>query len=72
MTAYGKAEPLKPGMLLNADNLGEKRQPIEWVFEPLYRSRGRQEVADLHRSAERSPGVSRPYGTGVVPDYRRM
>lgn len=38
--AYGKPEPLKPGMLLNADILGEKRRLIEWVFEPLYSLKG--------------------------------
>ncbi len=41
VTAYGKAEPLKPGMLLHADVMGEKRQLIEWVFEPLYTLKGR-------------------------------
>lgn len=34
--AYGQAEPLKPGMLLEAGILGERRKLIEWVFEPLY------------------------------------
>lgn len=34
--AYGKAEPIKPGMALDADILMEKRRLIEWVFEPLY------------------------------------
>ena len=33
--AYGKAERLKPGMLLDADILGEKRRLIEWLFEPV-------------------------------------
>lgn len=41
ITAYGKPEPLKPGMLLDADILGEKRRLIEWVFEPLYSIQGR-------------------------------
>jgi len=26
---------LKPGMLLQADIIGERRKLIEWVFEPL-------------------------------------
>jgi membrane fusion protein len=34
--AYGKAEPLKAGMALDADILQERRRLIEWVFEPLY------------------------------------
>jgi len=36
ITAYGKPEPLKPGMLVDADVLGEERTLIEWIFEPLY------------------------------------
>lgn len=40
ITAYGKPEPLKPGMLLDADILGEKRRLIEWIFEPLYSLKG--------------------------------
>ena len=39
--AYGKAERLKPGMVLDADILGEKRSLIEWVFEPLYSLKGK-------------------------------
>ncbi|WP_236585472.1 HlyD family efflux transporter periplasmic adaptor subunit [Dyella sp. EPa41] len=34
--AYGKPEPIKPGMVLEADILMERRRLIEWVFEPLY------------------------------------
>lgn len=41
ITAYGKPEQLKPGMLLEADILGEKRKLIEWVFEPLYSLKGK-------------------------------
>lgn len=36
IVAYGKAEPLRPGMLLDADILGEHRKLYEWVLEPLY------------------------------------
>lgn len=39
--AYGKNEALKPGMLLEADVLGEQRRLIEWIFEPLYSLNGR-------------------------------
>jgi len=39
--AYGKAESLKPGMLIDADILGERRRLIEWLYEPLYSLRGR-------------------------------
>ncbi|MGY1426206.1 HlyD family secretion protein [Lysobacter sp. A289] len=40
VTAYGQLEPLKPGMLLDADVLGEKRTLIEWVLEPIYSIQG--------------------------------
>ncbi|MBK9946426.1 MAG: HlyD family efflux transporter periplasmic adaptor subunit [Nitrospira sp.] len=39
--AYGKPERLKPGMLLEADVLGDTRRLIEWVFEPLYSLKGK-------------------------------
>ncbi|MDQ2702944.1 MAG: HlyD family secretion protein [Pseudomonadota bacterium] len=41
ITAYGKQEALKPGMLLEADILGERRKLIEWIFEPLYSIKGK-------------------------------
>ncbi len=34
--AYGKDEPVKPGMALSADILMDRRSLLEWVFEPLY------------------------------------
>ena len=40
VTAYGKPQPLLPGMALEADILLERRRLIEWVFEPLYSLRG--------------------------------
>jgi len=39
--AYGERETLRPGMLVDADILGERRRIIEWVFEPLYAIEGR-------------------------------
>jgi membrane fusion protein len=39
--AYGQTELLKPGMLLDADILGERRRLIEWLLEPLYSLKGR-------------------------------
>ena len=39
--AYGRDEPLRPGMLLEADILGEHRKLYEWVLEPLYSVTGR-------------------------------
>lgn len=41
VVAYGRPEALKPGMLLDADILGERRRLIEWIFEPLYSLKGR-------------------------------
>jgi membrane fusion protein len=41
ITAYGKPEALKPGMLVDADVLGERRRLAEWAFEPLYSLRGK-------------------------------
>jgi membrane fusion protein len=41
ITAYGRQEPLRPGMLVDADILGERRKLYEWVFEPLYSVTGR-------------------------------
>ena len=43
--AYGRPEPLRPGMLLEADILGERRKLHEWLLEPLYSLRGGDGVA---------------------------
>ena len=46
--AYGRAEPLKPGMVLDADVLLDRRRLLEWVLEPLAGlSRDRQTNATL-------------------------
>jgi membrane fusion protein len=39
--AYGRAQPLAPGMQLDADVLLERRRLIEWIFEPLLSVAGR-------------------------------
>ncbi|GAB3105212.1 HlyD family secretion protein [Lysobacter terrae] len=41
VTAYGKPEPLRPGMALEADILGDRRKLYEWLLEPLYALHGR-------------------------------
>ena len=41
ITAYGKPEPLRPGMRVDADILGERRKLYEWVLEPLYSLKGK-------------------------------
>jgi len=35
VSAYGQAQPLSPGMQLEADVLLERRRLIEWLFEPV-------------------------------------
>jgi membrane fusion protein len=39
--AYGQAQPLVPGMQLDADVLLDRRRLIEWLFEPLLSVTGR-------------------------------
>lgn len=39
--AYGIPEPLRPGMVVDADILGERRRLYEWIFEPLYSISGK-------------------------------
>ncbi len=41
MAAYGRAEPLHPGMQLEADVQLDRRRLVEWVFEPLLSLAGR-------------------------------
>jgi membrane fusion protein len=41
VVAFGRPEELKPGMLLEADILGERRRLSEWLLEPLYSIRGK-------------------------------
>jgi len=39
--ALGSEFPLRPGMLVNADLLLEKRTLLEWIFEPVLQLKGR-------------------------------
>jgi membrane fusion protein len=39
--ALGQEFPLRPGMLVNADLLLEKRTLLEWIFEPVLQLKGR-------------------------------
>nr|WP_279237665.1 HlyD family efflux transporter periplasmic adaptor subunit [Dyella sedimenti] len=48
VVAYGRPEPVKPGMALDADILMERRRLIEWVFEPLYGMGHRLLERDTH------------------------
>ena len=41
ISAYGREEPLQPGMQLEADVQLDRRRLIEWVFEPLLSLAGR-------------------------------
>lgn len=36
MQAYGEALPLRPGMLLTADVVIDRRTLMEWLLDPLY------------------------------------
>lgn len=40
VTAYGKPKPFRPGMVLEADMLSERRKLYEWLLEPLYSFHG--------------------------------
>jgi membrane fusion protein len=41
VTAYGKSQPLKAGMLVEGDIQHERRKLYEWVLEPLYSLTGK-------------------------------
>lgn len=41
VVAYGRHEALRPGMLVEADILGERRKLYEWLLEPLYSVTGK-------------------------------
>jgi membrane fusion protein len=41
IVAYGRIEPLQPGMQVEADILLDRRRLIEWIFEPLLGLAGR-------------------------------
>ncbi len=41
VAAYGQAQPLAPGMQLDADVQLDRRRLIEWIFEPLLSVAGR-------------------------------
>jgi membrane fusion protein len=56
VSAYGKAEQLKPGMTVDADILLDRRRLIEWVLEPLFSvSRSVQEPAPAKQAKTRNP-----------------
>ncbi|MCU0949398.1 MAG: HlyD family efflux transporter periplasmic adaptor subunit [Porphyrobacter sp.] len=42
ITAFGKREPLVPGMSLTARIITEKQSLLEWLFEPIFAVRQRQ------------------------------
>jgi membrane fusion protein len=41
VSALGQELPLRPGMLVNADLLLERRTLLEWIFEPVLQLKGR-------------------------------
>jgi len=53
VNAYGRAEALKPGMVVDADILLDRRRLIEWALEPLYGvSRSFHETASVQFNEE--------------------
>jgi len=42
--AFGQAQPLKAGMVLNADVVQDRRAIWEWVLEPLLAARKRWQI----------------------------
>jgi len=40
VTAYGKPQPLTPGMTLRGSMLGDERRIWQWIMEPIYSLRG--------------------------------
>lgn len=41
IAAYGRSEPLQPGMQVEADVMLDRRRLIEWIFDPLFSLAGR-------------------------------
>jgi membrane fusion protein len=55
VSAYGRLEPLRPGMTVDADILLDQRRLIEWVLEPLYGVRHSFEPVSA-QARESNPG----------------
>ena len=53
--AFGQAQPLKAGMILDADVVQERRAIWEWVLEPLLAASKRWQIPS-HTPAGTSPG----------------
>jgi membrane fusion protein len=58
--AAGRERPLRPGLLVEADILGERRRLWEWLVEPLQTLRGQLLVA--------GPGIDAPSANGGLSD----
>lgn len=52
MQAYGKPQPLKAGMAIEADIVQDRRRLIEWLLEPIYGLVGRSADRSLHPAAQ--------------------
>jgi len=65
--AYGRREPLHPGMTLEADILGERRKLYEWLLEPLYALRGRLTHGAATPSPTPAPAPMPPFTPDIVP-----
>ncbi|UJB19305.1 MULTISPECIES: HlyD family secretion protein [Lysobacter] len=49
VAAHGRSEPLRPGMTVDADLLGDTRPIFEWLFEPLYALRSEARTNSYRR-----------------------
>lgn len=58
--AAGRERPLRPGLLVEADILGERRRLWEWLVEPLQTLRGQLLVA--------GSSIDSPSANGGLPD----
>lgn len=56
----GREQPLRPGLVVEADILGERRRLWEWLVEPLQTLRGQILVA--------GSGMNAPSANGGLPD----
>lgn len=55
LAAYGQAQPLRPGMTLDADVIQERRAIWEWVLEPLLAAQARWKIPSQNINTA-SPG----------------
>jgi membrane fusion protein len=55
--AFGNTQPLKAGMILEADVVQDRRAIWEWVLEPLLAAKSRWQIPSIHPVSTRPGGV---------------